>query len=149
MTGVQTCALPISLGASTINVRRGVEDNLAFRAGLNNTTSARDLGALLEAIASGRAASPASTREMLDILSRQEFNEQIPAGLPPGTRVAHKTGWITGTLHDAALVFPDARPPFALVVLTRGLPDEATGQRLTQDIARLVWAHVIEVAPAR
>ncbi|HEX4933882.1 MAG TPA: serine hydrolase [Gemmatimonadaceae bacterium] len=135
-----------ALGASTINVRRGVEDNLAFRAGLNNTTSARDLGALFEAIARGQAASPPSTAEMLAILERQEFNDEIPAGLPPGTRVAHKTGWITATLHDAAVVFPPQGDPFVLVVLTRGLPDEKTGQRLIQDIARAVWRHATSAA---
>ncbi len=129
-----------ALGATTMMVRRGVEDNLAFRAGLNNTTSARDLGALFEAIAMGRAASDSSTRAMLDILERQEFNDGIPAGLPPGTRVAHKTGWITGITHDAALVRPAGRPPFVLVVLTKGIPDETVAQRLIADIARLVWA---------
>lgn len=137
-----------ALGASTIAVRRGVEDNLAYRAGLNNTTSPRDLGALFEAIARAQAASPASTDSMLAILERQEFNEEIPAGLPPGTRVAHKTGWITATLHDAALVRPANGAQFVLVVLTRGLPDEKTGQRLIQDIARLVWAHARAGAPA-
>ncbi|MCC6931319.1 MAG: serine hydrolase [Gemmatimonadaceae bacterium] len=137
----QAQATARALGASTINVRRGVEDNLAFRAGLNNTTTARDLGALFEALARGTAASPASTAEMLAILERQEFNEEIPAGLPAGTRVAHKTGWITATMHDAALVFPARGSPFVLVILTRGLPDEKTGQRLIQDIARAVWEH--------
>lgn len=130
-----------SLGATTMMVRRGVEDDLAFRASLNNTTSARDLGALFEAIGRGTAASGASTHAMLEILERQEFNDEIPAGLPPGTRVAHKTGWITGILHDAALVLPEGRPPFVLVVLTKGIPDEKEGQRLIADIARMVWAH--------
>lgn len=130
-----------ALGASTMMVRRGVEDNLAYRAGLNNTTSARDLGALFEAIGRGTAASPSSTRAMLDMLERQEFNDEIPAGLPPGTRVAHKTGWITGTLHDAALVRPEGRAPFVLVVLTKGIADEADAKRLIGDLARMVWTH--------
>src|SRR5216117_2191086 len=72
------------LGAWSIQVLRGVEDGKAYRAGLNNTTTARDLGVLLAAIAQGRAASPASCDEMLAILGRQEFNEGIPAALRPG-----------------------------------------------------------------
>ncbi|MCC6318359.1 MAG: serine hydrolase [Gemmatimonadaceae bacterium] len=129
-----------ALGAHTMMVRRGVEDGKAFAQGLNNTTTARDLGALLEAIALDRAASPPHTREMLAILEHQAFNEEIPAGLPPGTRVAHKTGNITGVLHDAALVFPDdGRPPFVLVVLTRNIPDPAIARALIRDIARLSW----------
>ncbi|MCC6772645.1 MAG: serine hydrolase [Gemmatimonadaceae bacterium] len=128
-----------SLGAARMVVLRGVEDNVAFRAGLNNTTSARDLGALLDALAAGTAATPASTRAMLELLERQEFNDEIPAGLPRGTPVAHKTGWITGILHDAALVRPVGRAPFVLVVLTRGIPERGDAQRLIADIAALVW----------
>src|SRR5213082_1991361 len=107
-----------SLGAWSIQVLRGVEDGKAYRAGLNNTTTARDLGALLAAIAQHRAASPSSCEEMLRILGRQEFNEGIPVGVPPGTRVAHKTGWIGEVVyHDAALVYPPSGS-YVLVVLT-------------------------------
>jgi beta-lactamase class A len=135
-----------ALGARTMLVRRGVEDGKAFRAGLNNTTSARDLGALFEAIGRGRAASAASTAAMLGILERQAFNDEIPAGLPPGTPVAHKTGWITGVLHDAALVRPRERSPFVLVVLTSGIAEQAEARRVIQDVTRLVWGHAESVA---
>jgi beta-lactamase class A len=138
----RTQATARSLGASTINVRRGVEDDQAFAKGLNNTTSARDLGVLLEAIAEGRAASDSSTRAMLAILEAQEFNDEIPAGLPPGTRVAHKTGQITAVLHDAAVVFPAAAEPFVLVVLTAGIPDEKIARALIRDVASAAWEAV-------
>jgi beta-lactamase class A len=130
------------LGAKHIRVLRGVEDNKAFRAGLNNTTTARDLAVLLEAIETGRAASTESCDAMRDILLRQEFSAEIPAGLPPGTKVAHKTGWITGVLHDAAIVYPQNRKPYVLVVLTRGIPDEKVARQLIVDISRLVYEHV-------
>src|SRR6184192_1130794 len=68
-----------SLGAWSMQVLRGVEDGAAYRAGLNNTTTARDLGALLEAIATRRAASGAACDSMLAILGRQEFNEDSVA----------------------------------------------------------------------
>ena len=128
-----------SLGATRIHVRRGVEDGKAFQAGLNNTTTASDLAALMLAIERGRAASPASCSAMRDILLRQEFSQEIPAGLPPGTPVAHKTGWITGTLHDAAVVYPPGRAPYVLVVLTSGIPEEQTARTLIADISRMSW----------
>jgi beta-lactamase class A len=131
------------LGAHNIRVLRGVEDNKAFRAGMNNTTTARDLAVLLEAIETGRAASRSSCDEMRDILLHQEFNEEIPAGLPAGTRVAHKTGWITGVLHDAAVVYPPGRKPYILVVLTRDIPDVKVARRLISDISRMVWEHAV------
>jgi beta-lactamase class A len=138
-------ATAIALGADSIEVRRGVEDTRAYRAGLNNTTTARDLGVLFAALAEGRAASAASCREMLAILGRQRFREGIPAGLPAGVTVAHKTGWFTGTRHDGGLVTtPDGRR-YVLVVLTRGIPDDAAAARLIADIASLV--HEAVAAP--
>jgi beta-lactamase class A len=128
-----------SLGTSHMKVRRGVEDGKAFQQGLNNQTSARDLATLLGAIESGKAASRGSCREMIAILAAQEFNTEIPAGLPAGTRVAHKTGWITGVQHDAAIVHPPGRKPYVLVVLTKGIPDRPVAQKLIADISRLVW----------
>jgi len=135
-----------SLGAQRIQVLRGVEDGKAFEKGLNNTTTARDLALILLAIEEGRAASPAATREMLGILLAQEFNEKIPAGLPAGTRVAHKTGEITAVSHDAAIVYPLGRKPYVLVVLTRGISDGNRASKLIADISAFVYAH--STAPA-
>lgn len=129
------------LGASETRVLRGVEDGPAFRRGMNNTTTAYGMARVMEAIASGRGASPAAGREMAEILARQEFREMIPAGLPPGTRVANKTGWITGIHHDAAIVYPPGRPPYVLVVLTRGFTDRAVAADAAREVSRLVWSH--------
>jgi beta-lactamase class A len=128
-----------ALGATGMLVRRGVEDGKAYEAGLNNTTTARALATLMLAIEDGRAGGPASTAEMRTILLGQQFDDEIPAGLPPGTPVAHKTGSITGVLHDAAIVYPPGRPPYVLVVLTRHIADEGSATRLIADISRMVW----------
>ena len=132
-------ALTRTLGATQMLVRRGVEDNLAFRAGLNNTTTAHDLVALFAALRSGQVARPAATREMLAILEAQAFNDEIPAGLPTGTRVAHKTGNITATLHDAGIVYPSGRTPYAIAILTRNIPDEKVAATLIADCSRIIW----------
>jgi beta-lactamase class A len=128
-----------ALGADSILVLRGVEDGKAYRAGMNNTTTARDLGMLFTALAQYRAASPAACREMLDILARQFFTEGIPAGVPPGTRVAHKTGWIDGVVyHDAGVVYPASGAPYVLVVLTGGIADDSVAHNLVRDISRML-----------
>jgi len=130
-----------SLGATRTQVLRGVEDQKAFDAGLINTTTAADLATLLVAIENGKVLSPASSALMREILLAQEFNEKIPAGLPPGTRVAHKTGEITAVSHDAAIVYPNRRKPYVLVVLTRGIRDGTASAGLIADISRLVYAY--------
>jgi len=131
------------LGADSIVVLRGVEDQKAYDRGLSNTTTARDLAVLLASIEEGRAASDSSTVIMLDILSHQEFRAGIPAGVPPGTRVASKTGNITGVNHDAALIFPPDRPPYVLVILTRGFPTPAAAEAYMASVSRAVWAGLV------
>lgn len=136
-----------ALGATHIRVLRGVEDGKAYAAGLSNTTTSADLAVLLQRIERNEALGPASGRLMKEILLRQEFNEEIPAGVPPGTPVAHKTGSITATLHDAAIVYPPGRAPYVLVVLTRNIPQDATARALIADISRLVWRAATSAAP--
>jgi beta-lactamase class A len=129
-----------SLGAQRILVLRGVEDGKAFDKGLINTTTARDLAIILRAIEEGRAGSPEATREMRQNLLADEFNDRIPAGLPAGIGVAHKTGEITAHSHDAAIVYPPGRSPYVLVVLTRGIQDGAKASKLIADISSIVYA---------
>jgi beta-lactamase class A len=126
-----------ALHADGMNVLRGVEDNKAYEKGMNNTTTALGLLILLEAIAKGQAVDPDSSRQMVDILARQKFNEAIPAGVPPGTRVAHKTGELTKVHHDAAIVY--APSPFVLVILVRGLAESKDSAALMAEITRRIY----------
>lgn len=147
--GERITATMRTLGAPSIRVRRGVEDQKAYDLGLNNTTTARDLAAIMTAIARDEAASPASCARMREILERQEINGEIPAGLPPGTRVAHKTGSITAVLHDAAIVYPVDGSAYVLVVLTAGIPREDDARQLIQDISRIVYDHAVNASRTR
>jgi len=127
-----------ALGADGMNVLRGLEDGKAFAKGLNNTTTARALLQLMDAIGRGQAVDEDSSKRMVAVLKRQTFNEDIPAGLPQGTPVAHKTGNITAIEHDAAIVF--APRPFVLVILTRGFARPADAAALMAEITRRLYA---------
>jgi beta-lactamase class A len=130
------------MGADGLNILRGLEDAKAFAKGMNNTTTARALSVLMTAIAHGQALDANSSAQMLAILKRQAFNTYIPAGLPPGTVVAHKTGEITGIAHDAAIVYGPR--PFVLVILTRGLAKPEDAAALMAEITRRLYAVVTE-----
>ncbi len=125
------------LGADGMHVLRGVEDQKAFDKGLNNTTTARGLLVLLDKLAHGLAVDAQADAEMVEILKRQKFNDAIPAGLPTGVPIAHKTGTITRIHHDAAIVY--ARRPYVLVVLVRGLEDQKTSSAVIAHLSRLAF----------
>lgn len=137
-----------NLGAYQIRVLRGVEDDKAYRAGLNNKVTAKDLAIALTALAKGETFTPASNAKMIEILKAQEFNEKIPAYLPKGTPIAHKTGDITGIHHDAAIVYPPGEAPYVLVVLTDGFQDEKEANRVIAEISRVVWQNRTLTSPA-
>ena len=126
-----------ALGATGMQVLRGVEDQKAFDKGLSNTTTARGLMVLLDRIAHRRAVDPQADADMIEILKRQKFNDAIPAGVPAGTSVAHKTGDITGSHHDAAIVY--APRPYVLVLLVRGITDQKKSGALMADLSRAVY----------
>ena len=113
-----------------IELKRGVEDELAFDKGINNMVTADGLLRILVLLSEGKAFSPALSRRMMDILHGQEFNQGIPARLPKGARVAHKTGEISTVAHDAGVVYLPKRKPYVLVVLTEWEP-EGTGRSRT------------------
>jgi beta-lactamase class A len=112
---------------SGIDLRRGVEDELAFANGINNRVTADGLVQLLRLIAEERALSPELSRQMLHVLHEQEFRSGIPAGLPANARVAHKTGEISTIAHDAGIVYLPKRKPYVVAVLTEWDP-LATGR---------------------
>lgn len=127
-----------ALGAEGMQVLRGVEDQKAFDKGLNNTTTARGLMVLLDRIGRGQAVDPQSDAAMIDVLKQQQFNDGIPAGLPAGTAVAHKTGSITRIHHDAGIVYGPR--PYVLVILVRGIDDQKKSAALIADLSRIVYA---------
>ena len=127
----QVMSLMKRIGANDIQVLRGVEDQKAYDHGMNNTTTACDLMLVFRAVM--------SSPKMMDILAAQEFNSGIPAGLPRGTRVAHKTGDITKIAHDAGIVFRPDGSAYVLVVLTRGFAKLADANHVIAEISRAVW----------
>lgn len=126
------------IGANDIQVLRGVEDQKAFDHGMNNTTTALDLMIIFRALGERKIMSREVSQRMIDILSGQEFNSGIPAGLPKGTLVAHKTGDITKIAHDGGLVFRPDGSSYALVVLTRGFNTRKDADKVIAAISRAI-----------
>ena len=122
-------------------VGRGIEDAAARTAGISNTVTAADLGLVMAAV--GRREPALGGDHVLApveaMLARQVHVDQVPAGLPPGTPTASKSGWIPGVSHDVALVRPPGEEPFVLAVCTTVDLDETEAAAFVASIARDVW----------
>ncbi len=130
------------LGTTRMKTLRGVEDLKAFELGMSNQATSRDLAVLLTHIMNGTAVNARSDAAMRQILFDQQFNDIIPAGLPEGLRVAHKTGQITRINHDAAIVYPPGGKPYVLVILMEGISNPDASARLGADLTRVIHAHL-------
>jgi beta-lactamase class A len=130
--------------ADGIELERGVEDELAFEKGINNMVTADGLLRILVLLSKGKAFSPALSRRMMDILHGQEFNQGIPARLPKGTRVAHKTGEISTVAHDAGVVYLPKRKPYVLVVLTEWDPAGSGRSRTIAAVSHTIYEFLIQ-----
>lgn len=129
-----------------VTVRRGVEDNAAFRLGMNNSATARGLTQTMQLIAEGKVVSQEACEKMIEILLRQEFNESIPALLPKSVKVAHKTGWTGDVYHDTGIVYPEGedRKPYALSIMTKGFAEnQATeAHECMANISKIIYGNL-------
>jgi len=133
VVGIQTIQQALDeLEIDGVRVLRGVEDQAAFQAGLNNEVTANGLLKMLRLIADGKAYSQKACEEMLNIMLEQQYRSGIPAGLPKAARVAHKTGNISTVHHDAGIVFLEGRKPYVLVILTQFTAETGRGTAVAE-----------------
>jgi beta-lactamase class A len=130
-----------ALGIDGVTFLRGIEDQAAYRLGMNNSATARGLTQTMKLIAEKKVVSPAASEKMIEILSGQEFNESIPARLPESARVAHKTGWTGDVYHDTGIIYPELRKPYVLTIMTRGFAEVQHDEAHTcmAEISKLVY----------
>ena len=139
VVGIQTIQQALDeLEIDGVKVLRGVEDQAAFQAGLNNEVTANGLLKLLRLVADGKAYSQNACDEMLKIMLDQQYRSGIPAGLPKAARVAHKTGNISTVHHDAGIVYLEGRKPYVLVILTQFNPENGRGTAVA-DVSRDIF----------
>jgi beta-lactamase class A len=139
VVGIETIQHALDeLAIDGVRILRGVEDQAAFDAGLNNEVTANGLLKVLRVIAEGKAYSEDASREILTIMLDQQYRSGIPAGLPKAARVAHKTGTISTVHHDAGIVFLEGRKPYVLVILTQFSADTTRGTAVA-DVSRDIY----------
>lgn len=112
--------------------------------GLGSTT-AREMIQLLEMLHQKNLASSESCQAMLGHLLACEDKDKFPRDLPPGTKVAHKTGSVNAVRTDAGILL-SPQGPIAVCVLTADNEDkrwtrENSAEILCGRVARVVFDH--------
>lgn len=115
-----------ALGCNETVLGRKMLDSAAAKAGRENYTSPRDMAIILEMIYRKACIDPESDQKMLDILTKQQWNERIPANLPHDLKIAHKTGELGGALHDCGIVF-GRQHDYIICMMTKDVPNEHLG----------------------
>lgn len=120
--------------------------------GLGSTTAA-EMVRLFEALWKRELVSPEASEAMLKHLRACDDKDKFPRFLPPGAKLAFKTGSLDAA-KTAAGVIECGAGPAAVCVLTdhnddrRWVPDNA-GNRLCAEVAREVFAQFKVADPAR
>jgi len=105
---------------------------------IDNTTTSADLAALWLAEVNGTIGGAAAQGWLYPMLTGTRTESGVPAGVPGGVVVVHKTGTIDLVDNDAALVTSGPDGPYVLVVMTDGLGG-SEGWQLIASISADVW----------
>ena len=111
--------------------------HVALDAEEDNTATPRAIGTFLTLLERGKLVSAGASERMLARLERQQINDRLPALLPVGTVVAHKTGNLVGLTHDAGIIYTPFGPRVVVAMTANG--DEAEADRLIANVGVLVY----------
>jgi len=128
------------VGSSNVNASLaalGLTDSGLFEDEL--PTTAADMALILEAIARGQPLDAGASQAMLDLLASETLADRLPALLPEGTRVAHKTANWTNATHDAGIVYSPAASYVIAVLSDRGY-DDYPGDAMAQ-VSKTVYEY--------
>ena len=105
---------------------------------LNNKTTARDTGKILDLIYARKVAGESLTRELLDFMRDTDQEDRIPRDLSTTVAVYHKTADGTGFVHDVGII-DNGKTPFILAVLTSDIKDEEELKKVIGKIAKFIY----------
>jgi uncharacterized protein YraI len=96
----------------------------------------------------GSAYEPRECRQMLHVMSNNTVDALLKAGVPEGTRVAHKHGWISDTHSNAAIFFtPGGDYVMVMAVYGPGFLNFQQSLPMIAEASRLVYNHYNPDAP--
>jgi serine-type D-Ala-D-Ala carboxypeptidase (penicillin-binding protein 5/6) len=109
-----------------------IDPERSNRFGLGSTTCEETVK-LLSLLQSEELVSPAASKHMLAHLKHCQDETKITRLLPPGTEVAHKSGYVSSSRCDAGIIVSPSGP-IAVCVLTDKIEDRSMGDNNKADL---------------
>jgi beta-lactamase class A len=109
-------------------------------------TSAGDMGALLDTIATGRLIDQDASDEALRLLGQKQASDLLGELLPWNVKVAHKWGEIPGARHEAGLVF-SPKFQYVVVIMTENV-DPRGSPSYIRDLSKTIYDFFDQGSPA-
>ena len=133
------------MGLSGTRLARRMMDFSQRKRGVENYTTAQDMARVLRKLYREEAVSPQASKAGLDLLKRQHLRDRIPALLPEGVPVAHKTGLERSVCHDAGIIYT-RRGDLLVCVLTqrKGKGTSRPAKRFIARVARRAYRYTQE-----
>ncbi len=143
------------LGYSNTILMRKMLDFNAIKAGKNNYTTASETGDILSNIAAGKFVSPWVSEQIIDIMSKQQCRNKLPALIPavpswactedkknlkPNTvLVANKTGDLTCIQHDVGIFTLPSGSKYIIAAFSSELNSDGEGILAIARLSKLVY----------
>src|SRR5690348_4442796 len=108
----------------------------------DNVVTPRAVGTYFTMLAKRQLISPAASDRMLARLERQQINNRLPADLPDGVVIAHKTGNLVGAVHDAGIIYTPFGPRVVVAMTWDAYDDEAVP--FIASVGSIVYSAVLE-----
>lgn len=106
-----------------------------------DVTTPREMGRMFDLIYNAKLVTGNLHKEMLDLMVKTNEEDRIPAGIPAGVRVIHKTGNAIGALQDAGVVELSNRP-YSIAILQDNVDNEDEGEKLTAELSQIIYNYI-------
>lgn len=127
-------SLVLELGAKNTSIQDPIQ------------TSAENIALFFKKLYRKEIVSVKVSEEVEKYLSLNQLNNRIPAGVPDGVKVIHKTGELSGVRHDAGIVYltnktNESNKSYVIVLLSKDLKYEDEGVETFVKISKEVYEY--------
>jgi len=113
---------------------------------VENFTTAREMGMILEDLYRCRKMDPRLCQEMLGIMQRVKYKDRLPRYMPKDYGLSHKTGLLRRACHDVGIVYSPAGD-YIICVLTANGPSYRDSKRFIAKVGSISYRYFQTPSP--